>query len=68
MPFSFLIQEEQRTEFAASSSPKAQWPFHRWQIPQHQSRQDQTETELSGLRKKIKSEAMPNAVSGAVPP
>lgn len=67
MLFSFLIQEEQRT-FAASSSPKAQWPFHWWQIPQHQSRQDQTETELSGLRKKIKTEALPNAASGAVPP
>lgn len=54
--------------FAVSSAPKAQWPLHWWQIPQHQSHQDQTETELAGLRKKVKTKALPNAVSGAVPP
>lgn len=50
MLLAFLIQEQQQM-FVVSSSPKAQWPFYWWQIPQHQSHQDQTETELSGLRK-----------------
>lgn len=53
MPPAFLIQEQQQM-FAVSSSLKAQWPFYWWQIPQHQSHRDQTETAF-WARKNIKT-------------
>lgn len=64
MLFAFLIQEKHKT-FMVSSSLKAQQPFHWWQIPQHQSHQDQTERKTEG--NKNNDQNLPNAVSGAVP-